>query len=201
MHQSFYFLVNFQHVSYSCSKFLSWTNSTGKFGLWPRSVRRRNIGDSSIWCILQWTWRSSPKKPIMESMSLTNKFHSWRDSFILYFWRYTSLEEFQVDCETLFHAIGCYFGPDLTKGVAVGASFMRDVMHDINVSDSISSDLAFRQLTWICWNRKSNSATTVSAVQMKRIIHGGFACHVMRRTKSFGPNRLVTRIGLQRFVS
>jgi len=47
--------------------------------------------------------------------------------------RYTSLEEFQVDCETLVHAIGCFFGSDLLKGVGIGAAFIRDVIHDINV--------------------------------------------------------------------
>lgn len=48
-------------------------------------------------------------------------------------YRYTSLEEFQVDCETLIHAMGCYFGNELLKGSSIGAAFIRDIMHDINV--------------------------------------------------------------------
>jgi len=48
--------------------------------------------------------------------------------------RYVSLEEFQVDCETLVHAIGVYFGLDLLKGSQIGAAFIRDAMHDVQVS-------------------------------------------------------------------
>jgi hypothetical protein len=53
------------------------------------------------------------------------------NNFMIY--RYTSLEEFQVDCETLIHAMGCYFGNELLKGSSIGAAFIRDIMHDINV--------------------------------------------------------------------
>lgn len=45
--------------------------------------------------------------------------------------RYTSLEEFQVDCETLVHAIGVYFGVEMLKGGQIGQAFLRDAMHDI----------------------------------------------------------------------
>jgi len=43
------------------------------------------------------------------------------------------LEEFQVDCQTLAHNIGVYFGTDQMKGHQIGASFLRDALHDIHV--------------------------------------------------------------------
>jgi hypothetical protein len=46
---------------------------------------------------------------------------------------YQSLEEFQVDCETMIHAIGVYFGVEALKGGSIGAAFSRETMHDIQV--------------------------------------------------------------------
>ncbi|CAL8121670.1 unnamed protein product [Orchesella dallaii] len=45
--------------------------------------------------------------------------------------KYVSLEEFQVDCETLVHAIGVYFGLDMLRGGNIGQAFLRDALHDI----------------------------------------------------------------------
>ncbi|OXA57793.1 Zinc finger MYND domain-containing protein 11 [Folsomia candida] len=45
--------------------------------------------------------------------------------------KYQSLEEFQVDCETLVHAIGVYFGVESLKGNQFGAAFLKEAMHDI----------------------------------------------------------------------
>jgi hypothetical protein len=47
---------------------------------------------------------------------------------------YKSIEEFQVDCETLYHGIATFFGIEATKGGNIGASFHRDITHEINVS-------------------------------------------------------------------
>jgi len=46
--------------------------------------------------------------------------------------KYTSIEEFQVDCESLVHAGGCFFGTDIVKHSSMGGHFFRDIMHDIS---------------------------------------------------------------------
>jgi len=106
-----------------------------------------------------------------------------------------------VDCETLYHAVGCYFGPDVMKGPnGVGANFITDVMHDINVSlIHIDSVEEFTESNFMNY-RKFCSVMIVSGDPMRKIIPGGSAYHVTNHTKLSGLDRQATRTGLLRCV-
>ncbi|CAG7835474.1 unnamed protein product, partial [Allacma fusca] len=103
-------------LEYSCVRFHDWgasflNSADGK--LWATSSGRE-VKD-------EWRYEMLVYFPI----DLTQMLEKARTT------KYTCLEEFQIDCETLIHGIGVYFGSEQLKGQQVTAAFMREVMHDI----------------------------------------------------------------------